>query len=48
MRAGDSPLSTGFIDRYLEGVVYPERYAGASVVVAMALAVGTAEKRAEG
>jgi hypothetical protein len=32
-RAGDAPLSTGFIDRYLEGVVYPERYA----VVAQAL-----------
>ncbi|HEU5110008.1 MAG TPA: DUF2784 domain-containing protein [Micromonosporaceae bacterium] len=26
-RAGDAPATTGFIDRYLEGVVYPERYA---------------------
>jgi hypothetical protein len=33
-RAGDAPLTTGFIDRYLEGVIYPERYAA----VAQALA----------
>ena len=26
-RAGEAPLTTGFIDRYLEGVIYPERYA---------------------
>lgn len=36
-RAGEVGLTTGFIDRYLEGVVYPERYAA----VAQALA-GTA------
>jgi len=29
-RAGDAPLTTGFIDRYLEGVIYPERYAAAA------------------
>jgi hypothetical protein len=35
-RAGDAPLSTGFIDRYLEGVVYPERYAAAAQAIAAA------------
>jgi hypothetical protein len=27
-RAGESGLTQGFIDRYIEGVLYPERYAG--------------------
>jgi hypothetical protein len=27
-RAGEAALTAGFIDRYLEGVVYPERFAG--------------------
>jgi hypothetical protein len=38
-RAGEAGLSQGFIDRYLEGVVYPERYttlAQAFVVVVVA------------
>jgi hypothetical protein len=26
-RAGEAGLTAGFIDRYIEGVVYPERYA---------------------
>jgi hypothetical protein len=29
-RAGDAGLATGFIDRYLEGVIYPERFAAAA------------------
>jgi len=42
-RAGESGLTVGFIDRYLEGVLYPERYAGtmralAAVVVAISWA----------
>jgi hypothetical protein len=37
-RAGDAPMTTGFIDRYLTGVVYPERYAAlAQALVAMAV-----------
>jgi hypothetical protein len=35
-RAGDGPLTTGFIDRYLEGVVYPERYAAVAQALAAA------------
>jgi hypothetical protein len=27
-RAGDAGLTRGFIDSYVEGVLYPERYAG--------------------
>lgn len=27
-KAGDQGLTTGFIDTYLEGVVYPQRFAG--------------------
>ncbi|WP_246002264.1 DUF2784 domain-containing protein [Allorhizocola rhizosphaerae] len=27
-RAGEQGLATGFIDTYLEGVIYPQRYAG--------------------
>jgi len=27
-RAGEQGLTTGFIDAYLEGVVYPQRFAG--------------------
>lgn len=27
-KAGEEGLSTGFIDHYLEGVIYPEKYAG--------------------
>ncbi len=35
-RAGDSGLATGFIDRYLEGVIYPERFAVAAQGLAAA------------
>ena len=27
-RAGEASLGSGFIDHYIEGVVYPERYTG--------------------
>jgi len=27
-KAGEQGLTTGFIDTYLEGVIYPQRYAG--------------------
>ena len=27
-RAGEAALTKGFIDRYIEGVLYPERYTG--------------------
>ncbi|HEU0213892.1 MAG TPA: DUF2784 domain-containing protein [Jiangellaceae bacterium] len=27
-RAGEARLTLGFVDRYIEGVLYPERYAG--------------------
>lgn len=27
-RAGEASLGTGFIDHYIEGVIYPERYTG--------------------
>jgi hypothetical protein len=38
-RAGEAALTKGFIDRYIEGVLYPERYTGvlwalAAVVIA--------------
>ncbi|MCW2639186.1 MAG: hypothetical protein JWP76_1492 [Dactylosporangium sp.] len=38
-RAGEPGLTTGFIDHYLAGVVYPERYAGVVGLLA-AVAVG--------
>lgn len=35
-RAGESGLTRGFVDRYLEGVIYPQRYAVlAQVLVAL-------------
>nr|MDT0657099.1 DUF2784 domain-containing protein [Micromonospora sp. DSM 115978] len=37
-RAGEAGLSEGFIDRYIEGVVYPERYTAlAQTLVAVAV-----------
>lgn len=33
-RAGEAGLSAGFIDRYIEGVLYPERYATAAQALA--------------
>jgi Protein of Unknown function (DUF2784) len=42
-RAGEQGLTTGFIDHYLTGVVYPERYAGlVQSLVAVAVAVAWA------
>lgn len=35
-RAGEVGLSRGFIDRYVEGVLYPERYAGLMQALAAA------------
>jgi hypothetical protein len=35
-RAGEAGLTTGFIDRYIEGVVYPERFAAAAQALAAA------------
>ncbi|GAB3145725.1 DUF2784 domain-containing protein [Micromonospora sonneratiae] len=39
-QAGESGVMRGFIDRYIEGVLYPERYA-MLVQVLVALLVGT-------
>jgi hypothetical protein len=33
-QAGEAGLTKGFIDRYVEGVLYPERYAGLMQVLA--------------
>jgi hypothetical protein len=33
-RSGEAGLTAGFIDRYIEGVVYPERYAAAAQALA--------------
>lgn len=42
-RAGQPGLSTGFIDHYLTGVLYPERYAGlVQALAASAVAVSWA------
>jgi hypothetical protein len=39
-RAGQAGLPRGFIDQYLEGVVYPERYTGLlQVIVAVVVVV---------
>ena len=41
-RAGD-PVNEGFIDRYVEGVIYPERYTGLlRALIAVAVLVGWA------
>jgi len=42
-RAGEAELTAGFIDRYIEGVLYPERYTGlvqasAALVIAVSWA----------
>jgi hypothetical protein len=42
-RAGEPPLTAGFVDRYLEGVIYPERYTGlVQALVAILVAVSWA------
>jgi Protein of Unknown function (DUF2784) len=38
-KAGEQGLTTGFIDTYLEGVVYPQRYAGLMQLLAGAAVV---------
>jgi hypothetical protein len=38
-RAGEHGLTTGFIDTYIEGVVYPQRFAGLMQVLAGILVV---------
>jgi len=39
-RAGEAPLPTGFVDRYLENVIYPPRYVNeARAVVALIVLV---------
>jgi Protein of Unknown function (DUF2784) len=40
-RAGEAGLSTGFIDRYIEGVLYPERYAGLMQALALTTVVAS-------
>lgn len=40
-RAGEAGLTRGFIDRYIEGVLYPERYTLALQVLAGLLVVGS-------
>lgn len=36
-RGGQPALTTGFVDRYIEGVVYPGRYTGVARAVAAAV-----------
>jgi len=39
-RAGEAPLTTGFVDRYLENVIYPPRYVNeARALVALVVLV---------
>ena len=40
-RAGDSTTTSGFIDRYIEGVLYPSRYTGLVQVVAAVVVLGS-------
>jgi hypothetical protein len=40
-RAGGSALTKGFIDRYVEGVLYPERYTGLLRVLVAVIVVGS-------
>jgi|SRR2546421_4415647 len=40
-RAGERGLSTGFIDHYLTGVVYPSRYAGLVQALVGVIVVGS-------
>jgi hypothetical protein len=42
-RAGQGPLDRGFIDRYIEGVLYPERYTRLlQALIAVAIAISWA------
>lgn len=51
-QAGEPPLTSGFIDRYIEGVLYPERYATVvQILVALLVAAswaGLAYRRRSG
>lgn len=40
-RAGQAGLTSGFIDRYVEGVLYPERYTGLLWALAAVVIAGT-------
>jgi hypothetical protein len=40
-QAGEAGLTTGFIDSYIEGVLYPERYAALMQVLAVTAVVGS-------
>jgi hypothetical protein len=40
-RAGEAPLTRGFIDRYLEGVLYPARYTPVLWALAALLIAGS-------
>lgn len=40
-QAGEAGLTAGFIDRYLEGVIYPERYTRLLQVVVAVTVVGS-------
>lgn len=33
-RAGEPPLTVGFIDRYIEGVLYPQRFSATAQILA--------------
>jgi len=40
-RAGEGPLTKGFVDRYIEGVLYPERYTNLLRVLAAVVVFGS-------
>ena len=40
-RAGEAALTNGFIDRYIEGVLYPERYTRLLQVLVAVLVLGS-------
>jgi hypothetical protein len=40
-RAGEAPLASGFIDRYIEGVLYPARYVQPLRVLVALVVVGS-------
>jgi len=40
-QAGEAGLSTGFIDQYIEGVLYPERYTGLMQALAVTMVVAS-------
>jgi len=40
-RAGEAPLTAGFIDRYIENVLYPERYTGLVRVLVALVVLGS-------